>query len=77
MLNHAAGRQSAAKAIAWALGARDVATNHYAVMKVAGTKNDCKKDGWQHVVDSNFGSFKNQGDCVSFVATQGRSGASG
>jgi hypothetical protein len=30
------------------------------------TKDECKKDGWQA-----FGVFKNQGDCVSFVATNG------
>ena len=28
------------------------------------TKDDCKQDGWQY-----FGVFKNQGDCVSSVAT--------
>lgn len=32
-----------------------------------GTKEECKNGGWQ-----TFGVFKNQGDCVSFVATQGR-----
>jgi hypothetical protein len=32
------------------------------------TKEQCKNDGWR-----SFGtSFKNQGDCVSFVATNGR-----
>lgn len=31
------------------------------------TKDDCKKGGWQE-----FGVFKNQGDCVSWVATEGR-----
>lgn len=30
-------------------------------------KDDCKKDGWE-----SFGVFKNQGDCVSFVATGGK-----
>jgi hypothetical protein len=29
--------------------------------------DQCKKGGW-----ANFGSFKNQGDCVSFVASGGR-----
>jgi hypothetical protein len=29
-------------------------------------KDDCKKDGWQY-----YGIFKNQGDCVSYVATGG------
>lgn len=32
------------------------------------TKADCKKGGWM-----NYGGmFKNQGDCVSFVATNGK-----
>jgi hypothetical protein len=30
-------------------------------------KSDCKKGGWEE-----FGVFKNQGDCVSFVATGGK-----
>ena len=30
-------------------------------------KSECKNGGWQ-----SFGIFKNQGDCVSFVVTQGR-----
>lgn len=32
----------------------------------------CKKGGWQ-----TFGVFKNQGDCVSFVATHGKSPPAG
>jgi hypothetical protein len=32
------------------------------------TKDDCKDGGWQDF----FGVFKNQGDCVSFVATGGK-----
>ena len=31
------------------------------------TFGDCKRDGWQR-----FAVFKNEGDCVSFVATRGR-----
>jgi len=31
------------------------------------TKEQCFKDGWK-----KFGVFKNQGDCVSFVATKGK-----
>ncbi len=31
------------------------------------SKADCKKNGWK-----SYGDFKNQGDCVSFVATGGR-----
>jgi hypothetical protein len=33
------------------------------------TKEDCKQDGWQY-----YGEFKNQGDCVSYVATNGANG---
>jgi hypothetical protein len=31
------------------------------------TKEECKNGGWRE-----FGTFKNQGDCVAFVATHGR-----
>ena len=37
------------------------------------SKDQCKKGGWQ-----DFGGiFKNQGDCVSFVATAGKNSSSG
>jgi hypothetical protein len=36
------------------------------------TKQECKKGGWR-----DFGVFKNQGDCVSFVATGGRNEPAG
>lgn len=35
-------------------------------------KDQCKKDGWK-----DYGIFKNQGDCVSFVATNGKNQPSG
>lgn len=31
------------------------------------SKDQCKDGGWR-----NYGVFKNQGDCVSFVATRGK-----
>ncbi len=34
-------------------------------------KGLCKNGGWESVLDSNGGSFKNQGDCVSYVSTGG------
>jgi hypothetical protein len=39
------------------------------------TKDACKNGGWQ----TNFpaGTFKNQGDCVSFFATGGKNQPSG
>jgi hypothetical protein len=36
------------------------------------TKQQCKKGGWR-----SFGFFKNQGDCVSFVATGGKNQPAG
>ena len=34
--------------------------------------DQCKNGGWQ-----NFAGFKNQGDCVSFVATGGKNPPNG
>ena len=39
--------------------------------------NQCKGGGWQKLTDTAGTSFKNQGDCVSFVATQGTNLATG
>ena len=36
------------------------------------SKDQCKNGGWK-----TFGVFKNQGDCVSFVATKGKNPPSG
>jgi hypothetical protein len=38
------------------------------------SKDECKNGGWETFVNVNTGQqiFKNQGDCVSFVATQGK-----
>ena len=41
------------------------------------TKDDCKKGGWQSLTDHNGTPFRNQGDCVSYVATGGRNLADG
>ena len=41
------------------------------------SKDDCKNDGWRSLQDSNGNSFKNQGDCVSYVATHGKNKANG
>jgi hypothetical protein len=40
------------------------------------TKDDCKKGGWQTFVGAP-GPFKNQGDCVSYVATGGKNKGQG
>ena len=36
------------------------------------TGDACKNSGWKTMLDSVGNSFKNQGDCVSFYATDGR-----
>ena len=38
------------------------------------TKDDCKNGGWQTFVSP---AFKNQGDCVSWVATKGKNAPNG
>jgi hypothetical protein len=38
------------------------------------SKDECKKDGWRQF---NAPAFKNQGDCVSYVATHGRNPGNG
>lgn len=44
---------------------------------IATSKNQCKKGGWTLYTDSAGNPFKNQGDCVSYVATEGRNPADG
>ena len=41
------------------------------------TKKQCKNDGWKNYVKGTPATrrFKNQGDCVSFVATHGNNTA--
>jgi hypothetical protein len=39
------------------------------------SKDDCKNNGWKTM--SNPGPFKNQGDCVSFYATNGKNQPAG
>lgn len=34
-------------------------------------KDACKRDGWESYTDDEGTPFKNQGDCVSYVATGG------
>lgn len=40
-------------------------------------RDQCKNGGWQNLTDINSRSFKNQGDCVSFVATNDKNKANG
>jgi hypothetical protein len=39
-----------------------------------GNTNACKNGGWQSLVDADGNTFKNQGQCVAFVASGGKSG---
>lgn len=39
---------------------------------VPASADECKKGGWQSLTDHLGNGFKNQGDCVSYVATQNR-----
>ena len=43
-------------------------TYDFEVKAQPASKDDCKKDGYQNLVDSAGNSFKNQGQCVSSVA---------
>jgi len=40
-------------------------------------KEQCKDNGWKTLVDDQGNHFKNQGDCVSYVATKGKNKAAG
>jgi hypothetical protein len=41
------------------------------------SKDQCKSGGWRNYADANGTPFKNQGDCVSYVATGGKNKANG
>ncbi|MGH9050108.1 MAG: right-handed parallel beta-helix repeat-containing protein [Acidimicrobiia bacterium] len=41
------------------------------------SQDDCKKNGWMTRTDDTGRPFKNQGDCVSYVATGGQNKADG
>jgi hypothetical protein len=41
------------------------------------SKDACKNGGWMTAQDASGKSFKNQGDCVSYVATGGKNAANG
>jgi hypothetical protein len=46
--------------------------------KLPTSKDQCKKGGWQDFKDAEGERlFKNQGDCVSYVATGGKNPPSG
>ncbi len=45
------------------------AIDNIVITEVLPNGAQCKKDGWQVMVDKNGTPFKNQGDCVSYFAT--------
>ncbi|HEX7345557.1 MAG TPA: choice-of-anchor C family protein [Candidatus Limnocylindrales bacterium] len=53
-------------------GAYGPAIDDVAVSEDVAVKDDCKNGGWESMLDTSGNSFKNQGDCVSFFATNGK-----
>lgn len=47
------------------------------IRMVAATQADCKKNGWREFVVDGELIFKNQGDCVSYIATSTRNQPAG
>jgi hypothetical protein len=59
-------------------GSEDFSVDESATLaQVPTSKDDCKNGGWQTLVDNHGNGFKNQGDCVSYVATKGKNPGSG
>lgn len=52
-------------------------TYNFEPFAAATNKDQCKSNGWTTLTDANGRSFKNQGDCVSYVATHGKNPANG
>lgn len=52
-------------------------TFNFEPYQTATSKEQCKKDGYKTLTDASGRSFKNQGDCVSYVATAEKNAASG
>lgn len=48
-----------------------VAVDNVTITQTAATGAQCKRGGWQEMVDSSFNPFSNQGRCVSTFATAG------
>ena len=49
------------------------AIDNVTVTETVPTMSDCKQGGWQTMIDGVGNHFKNQGDCVSYFATGGKS----
>lgn len=53
------------------------AIDNVVVTEDVAMKDDCKNGGWESMLDTAGNGFKNQGDCVSFVATGGKNPPTG
>lgn len=61
----------------WSFGVNYLSGAVSAPVSVPVTRAECKDGGWRRLVDDQGRPFKNQGDCVSYVATGGRNKAAG
>jgi hypothetical protein len=52
-------------------------TSIHIQLPVVTTADQCKQGGWRFVTDDLGNLFKNQGDCVSYVATKGKNKGTG
>ena len=60
---------------AFSFGTADACvTYNFDPYEVAADKDACKNGGWESLTDAEGNSFKNQGQCVAFVASKGKSG---
>lgn len=50
----------------------DTAYDFEASLPTPTTKDDCKNDGYKSLFTADGKAFKNQGDCVSYVASKGK-----
>jgi choice-of-anchor C domain-containing protein len=52
------------------------ALDNVVVTETVAAGGNCKDDGWQAMTDGQGNGFKNQGDCVSYLATDGKNSGS-
>lgn len=53
------------------------ALDNVVITETLPTAEQCKKGGWESMIDRTGNAFKNQGDCVSFFATGGKNPGAG
>jgi hypothetical protein len=52
-------------------------TYDFELLNAPTSEAQCKNGGWTTTTDDQGNGFKNQGDCVSYVATRGKNKGSG